>query len=430
MYLFRRSRVRALRLSIMVGLALLLAAFSWVGAAVTPVTSSSGSEAGSGRSVADASAITIGVGASLTVVPEIGWRQVNAVQLAVDQANAAGGINIGGTTYTLGLVTADDGCNATQGAVAANTLIGAGAVAVVGYTCTSASTGAQPVHGAAHVAMVSPSSTGPNLTEQGYDTTFRVAAREDSAAGALAASFRNRLDLDKVAIVEFGGSPAYAADVFASTFTSLGGTISSRRTVKSTADFTAALTDIKHNDAPDAIFYVDGDAAQAGEFSHISNDVVGMTDVPIGWDPLTDDTAVLAAYAAAAGAAAEGDYATMHGLRTQDMARYDEFNAIYQAAGFPNYGDEATIVAPYAYDAANILINAIVFAQSTDPGDIRDAIAGTANYSGIVGVYEGFDAKGDVIPQWHLLMRYANGQWSKLYPRQIFLPMVVKGLAP
>jgi branched-chain amino acid transport system substrate-binding protein len=278
--------------------------------------------------------------------------------------------------------------------------------------------------------MVSPSSTGPNLTEQGYNTTFRVAAREDSPAIALAASFRNRLDLDKVAIVEFEGSPAYAADGFANTFTGLGGTITSRRTVTSTVDFTAALTDIKDNDAPGAIFYVDGDAARAGEFSHISSDVVGMTDVLIGWDPLTDDAAVLAAYAAAAGAAADGDYATMHGLRTQDMAHYDEFNAVYQAAGFPNYGDEATIVAPYAYDAANIIINAIAFAQSTDPGDIRDAIAGTTSYSGVVGIYDGFDAKGDVIPQWSLLMRYANGQWSKLYPGQIFLPVIANSFAP
>ena len=47
----------------------------------------------------------------MNVIPDIAWRQVNAAQLAVDQINAAGGINIAGTVYTLTLAVADDGCN-------------------------------------------------------------------------------------------------------------------------------------------------------------------------------------------------------------------------------------------------------------------------------------------------------------------------------
>jgi branched-chain amino acid transport system substrate-binding protein len=381
--------------------------------------------------VGNGSVITIGVGAAMTGYPEGGWRQVNAVQLAVNQVNAAGGINVGGTVYTLALVTADDGCNATQAITAANTLLNTGAVAAVGYTCSGASNAAQPVHAASGVPMISPSSTGPFVTEQGYTTTFRVTSRDDSPSILLATYFRNWLKLDKAAIVEwqgFGGN--WAADIFSNTFTSLGGMITSRRTVTFTADYTATLTTIKHEDAPNVIFYVDGDANQAGLFSHISHSPVGMTDVIIAWDSFTDDEAVLADYAVQAGVAAEGDHVAMHYRRIQDMPGYAAFNTAYQAAGFPNYGDEATATGAFAYDAANIILAAMEHAQSTSPAAIRDAIAATVNYQGVVGTYEGFDAKGDVIPQWAWLERYSNGQWVILHPNQVFLPITLKHLGP
>jgi hypothetical protein len=53
-----------------------------------------------------------------------GWAEANSVQLAISQTNAAGGINVGGITYTLVLVAADDG--ARPGHHSANTLLNAG----------------------------------------------------------------------------------------------------------------------------------------------------------------------------------------------------------------------------------------------------------------------------------------------------------------
>jgi len=146
----------------------------------------------------------------------------------------------------------------------------------------------------------------------------------------------------------------------------------------------------------------------------------------IAWNTYSDDENVLAVYEARAGVAAEGDHAAMLYRRTQDMPGYGAFNAAYQAAGFPNYGDEAMAWGPYAYDAANIIIAAIRRAQSANPNDIRDAIASTTNYQGVVGTYEGFDAKGDVIPQWAWLERYSNGQWVILHPSKVFLPLTLK----
>ena len=420
------SKTQIVRLGIAVGLAMLfLIAFLWV-SNVAAHTSTLASETETVAPAArnNGNVITIGVGAAQSVLPDLGWRQVNAVQLAVDQVNAAGGINIAGTVYTLALAVADDGCNAAQGAAAANTLINAGAVAVVGYTCSSASNAAQPIHAAAGVPMITPSSTMPELTEQGYTTTFRVISRDDSPPILLASYLRDWLKLEKAAIVELDGFWGnWATDSISTTFTSLGGTVTSRNTVASTAEFTATLTVIQAED-PNVIFYSDTDANNAGLLSRVAHSL-GMTGTIIAWNTFSEDETVLAAYAGQAGAAAEGDHAAMSYRRTQDMPGYAAFNAAYQAAGFPNYGDAAMAWGAYAYDAANIMIAAIRRAQSINPGDIRNAIASTTNYQGVVGIYEGFDAKGDVIPQWAWLERYTNGQWIILHPGKVFLPITL-----
>ena len=407
------------------GILIWAAVWSSAGAAYTGAPSAEARPLTPG-SVSNGSVITIGVGAALAILPDVGWRQVNAVQLAVDQVNASGGVMVGATTYSLTLVTADDGCNPAQAIAATNALLDAGAVAVIGYTCSSASNAAQSLYASAGVALVSASSTNPLLTEQGYTTTFRVISRDDTASIPLATHLRTGRHVDKAAIVEYQGNwGSRVADVFSNTFTSLGGAITSRRAVTSTADYTATLTAIKHNDAPGVIFYVDSDANRAGQFSRISHGAVGMTDVPIGWDAFTDDEGVLAVYALQSGAASDGDLVAMHYRRAQDMPGYAAFNTAYQAAGFPNHGDEAMAMGAFAYDAVHIIIEAIQSAQSDAPADIRDAIAATANYQGVVGAYAGFDAKGDVIPQWAWLERYTGAEWVILHPGAVYLPVVL-----
>lgn len=419
--------MQAVRLGAVVGLAVLfLATLFWVSAATAnTIISSSRPETVNTESQSNGTVITVGVGAALSVIPALGWRQVNAVQLAVEKVNAAGGINIAGTMHTLTLVTADDGCNATQGATAANGLLNAGAVAVIGYTCSGASNGAQPLHAAASVPMISLSSTDPLVTEQGNTTTLRVISRDDRPPTLLATYLRNWLYLEGAAIVELDGFWGnWATDGISTTFISLGGTITSRRTVSSIEQFTTTSTAIQAEDA-DVIFYSDGDSANAALLSRVAHNL-GMTDTIIAWNTFSEDETVLVDYAAGAGIAAEGYHAVMFYRRTQDMPGYEVFNDAYKAAGFSNYGDEARTVGAYAYDAANIIIiSAIERAQSTNPKDICDAIASTTNYQGVVGIYEAFDARGDVIPQRAWLVRYSNGQWMILHPGKVFLPLTL-----
>ena len=357
--------------------------------------------------------ITIGVGASLNSGPTfVGWPQANSVQLAVSQTNAAGGIDIGGTQYDVALVVEDDGCNPTQGANAATALINTGAVAVVGYTCSSASNAAQPIHSVNGIAMISPSSTGSDVTEQGFTTTFRVITRDDSPPIYLATYLRGRQKYENASIVEINGSDNnWANDLIANTFSALGGNITGRHTVASTADFTSTLQIISSTETAQVIFYSDPDPNNAGLLSKIAHNL-GITDIPIAWTTFTDDKLTsLSTYDAIAGIAADGDYAMMYYRDPGYMANYATFKTAYQAANFPHYGNEPTATGAFAYDAANIIIKAIDEADSVDPADIRNSIASTLKHEGIVGDFYGFNPKGDSIPQWMWMEYNDEGEW-------------------
>lgn len=383
----------------------------WLGAAGTPVAAAVPPSSSAEPVIRFADVITIGVAADLSgSAAWLGWPEANAVQLAVDQVNAAGGLDIGGTMYSVVLVTADDQCDGSQSPLAAQALLDAGAVGVIGHTCSGATIPAEPIYAAAGVAMISPSSTNPSVTQQGYDITFRTCPHDGSPPAQLARYFRRGLGLERTSFVAFAGCSLGPSLWYSGTFTALAGTVTGFHQLANTADFTATLTAIKHDESPQAIYYCDADPARAGLFSRVAYGV-GMDDVPIAWSPMDGDESLLAPYTTAAGIAVDGDVMGMEYRRIADMPGWPAFLAAYLAAGFANYGDHPTTFGPYAYDAAMILLTAIDRADSLDPAVIRDEIAATAGHVGVVGTYTGFDSSGDVVPQWSWLEWSEAGKW-------------------
>ncbi|MCI0519502.1 MAG: ABC transporter substrate-binding protein [Chloroflexi bacterium] len=382
-------------------------------------------EAPEAGSLTAGNVITIGVAASLSGAPELGWPQANGVQLAVDEINAGGGLDLGGVSYTLALVSEDGGCDGATGAAAAQALVDAGAALVIGHTCSGSSITGLPFYEAANIAMLSPSSTGAFVTDSGYESAFRVISRDDAQVIALANHLTGVVGYDRAAMMEFNNDWLLGiGDVFANAFTAQGGTITGRHIVTSTADFTATLTTIMA-ETPDVIFLAKWDGAEGGLASKIAHNL-GMTSTPFAWASTAPDKPMLDDYLAAAGAAAEGDYALMAYRHPDDMPGYADFNADYQAAGFAQYGGDATLWGAFAYDAAHIAFKAIDRANSVEPGNIRDEVAKAPDYQGVVGDYYGFEDNGDVIPQWTWLETYVNGAWHKVFLGGVSHPALIK----
>ena len=115
---------------------------------------------------------------------QLGLNMVNAVQLAINQANASGKLH-----FKLKLAVYDDQGDPTvsptqaQAAVANKKL-----VAIVGPAFSGATAAAEPYYHAAHIATVSPSATRVSLATGGWNNFFRVVA-DDGVQGPADANY-------------------------------------------------------------------------------------------------------------------------------------------------------------------------------------------------------------------------------------------------
>jgi branched-chain amino acid transport system substrate-binding protein len=69
----------------------------------------------------------------------------------------------------------------------------------------------------------------------------------------------------------------------------------------------------------------------------------------------------------------------------------DEFYAKYKK----RFNLDVQVYAPYVYDAVNVMVDAMVRANSSDPAKYLPELAKTSGYKGVTGTI-GFDAKGDI----------------------------------
>ncbi|MDP6667630.1 MAG: ABC transporter substrate-binding protein, partial [Dehalococcoidia bacterium] len=104
----------------------------------------------------------------------------DAADVAIAQLNASQ------DEYEFELVVVDSGCDGTQAATSAQSLIDAGVVAIVGAACSGATLGAIAVAAPAGIPMVSYASTSPAVTNADDDDhLFRVVPSDAQQAVAL-----------------------------------------------------------------------------------------------------------------------------------------------------------------------------------------------------------------------------------------------------
>ncbi|MEB3205479.1 MAG: branched-chain amino acid ABC transporter substrate-binding protein [Candidatus Sericytochromatia bacterium] len=318
----------------------------------------------------------LGVAAPLTgPLAKMGADIRQGVQVAVDEVNAAGGIR--GQKVTL--VIEDDKGDPREGMVVASKLVQSGVLGVVGHLNSGISIPAsKEVYAPASVAMVTPASTNPQLTERGLKNVFRTIGRDDQQ-GKDAAEYVLGRGIRKVAVLD--NKNAYGqglADVFRRTFVKGGGTIILSDSVTSgDKDFTPILTRIKAK-GPELLFF-GGEYQDAGLLAKQARRV-GIRFPLMGGDGILDGTFVTLAGIKAA----EGTLATGPGGTSQKG-----FNVVYSK----RYGEPGAYSA-YSYDAAHVLMAAMGRAGKADRKAVLAAVATTRNHPGVTGRIT-FNAKGD-----------------------------------
>jgi branched-chain amino acid transport system substrate-binding protein len=310
----------------------------------------------------------------------LGEDSLGGIEIAIaDQGELLGhGVSLSGE---------DSLCSAEGGQTAATAVTAdESVVAIIGTNCSGSATAALPTISAAGLVMCSPSNTAPALTdpEGTWQPGYFRAAHNDLFQGRIAAEFAyNELGATTAATVH-DGSP-YAdqlQQVFAATFTELGGTITFQGAVNvGDTDMRSVLTSAAA-DSPDVLYFPIFEPE--GPFIVAqSSEIEGLEDtILFGADGLLADS-----FPENSGPNAEGMYLSGPYIAG---ASYDEFLAKWesQIGGVPPSGFHA-----FAYDCTNMIFDAIEAAsQQGSDGTLligrqalRDAMATTSGFNGLSG---------------------------------------------
>ena len=349
-----------------------------------------------------ATAVKIGLASPITgPQAHIGVDIRNGTQLAVDDINAAG-LTIAGNQIKLELVAEDDEANPTKAATVAQKLVDSKVVAVVGHFNSGASIPASKIYSDAGIPQISPSSTNPKYTQQGFKTTFRVVANDDQQ-GPVGAKFAlEKLKPKTIAVID--DSTAYGqglADTFEATAKAGGAKIVAREhTTDKDTDFKAILTKIKGR-KPELVFF-GGIDPQAGPM------MKQMTELGIKAKFMGGDGMQTPNFIKLAGNAAEGAMASMPGLPKDQMPGGVKFLAKFKA----KFNADVELFAPMGYDAVFVFVEAMKRANSTDPAKFLPEI-GKTDYQGVIGPIA-FDDKGDLKNGPITIYVVKDGKWDTL----------------
>jgi branched-chain amino acid transport system substrate-binding protein len=336
-----------------------------------------------------AAEILIGVAGPLSGQnAQFGEQMVRGAQAAVDKINGEGGIN----GELLGVVQADDGCDARRAVKAAQDFIARDVRFVVGHFCSGASIAAAEAYAKADIIMMSPSASNPKLTDEAGWNVFRLAARDDAQADVAAARIAAEVPNAKIAVVT-DNSPGMASLV--------------RRLTGSTQivikpgdkDLTAAVEAIRTSGA--TVLYLASAAQEAGILVGQLQDA-GTTLPVYGPDTLLADV-----FWERGGNAAEGTKAT---FASDPLAspKAQSTVAVLAAAGVDNAG----AVLP-SYAAVEIFAAAAKAKSVNDGKAMADWLRSGSAAATVLGLIA-FDARGDVAPPRIDWYRWSLGSYTKI----------------
>ncbi|HAN86767.1 MAG: branched-chain amino acid ABC transporter substrate-binding protein [Bacillota bacterium] len=321
-------------------------------------------------------------------VSKIGLDGLNAIRMAVDEANATGGI--GGRKIEI--VEADDAADPSKAILVAERLaMDRAVIGVVGPMNSATAQAALPTYQRAGLAIISQSATNPDLTEMGYKVMHRICPRDDAQGPASARFIVETLKPKTVYIIDDkttygqGLSDQVEPALKAAGVRVLRGQISMED-----RDFSPILTRVKSS-APDLVYLGLANPAQAASLIKQAAGL-GLKSAYMGGDGLKEKDQLIDG----AAGLAEGMFVTSIGRDIKEIPEAREFIRKFES----KYG-AMSVFGGQSYEAACILIDAARRAHS-DPmkitrANVIAALGKTRDYRGILGFPISFDSKGDVV---------------------------------
>ncbi|MDI6785719.1 MAG: branched-chain amino acid ABC transporter substrate-binding protein [bacterium] len=322
-----------------------------------------------------------GVGPLTGSQSEVGQDLINGEKLAVEEINASGGL-LGKKVV---LVSMDDKADPKEAVSVAHKLVSdSQVIAVIGHLNSGATLPASRVYHQGGMVMLTPTSTNPKITKQGFKNVFR-ACITDEVQGPLCADFAiDKLSKEKFAVLH--DKTAYGQGI-AEQFTKK--VIDREKSLllfegitEGDKDFTAISTKIK-NLNPDLLFF--GGAFPEGGLIIKQARQLGM-DATF----MAGDGCFAPEFMKIGGNASEGTIISFLASPWEEKESAKEFVAKFKK----KYGVVKTY-APYGYECINIIAKAIKAAKKAERGALLGAMSDpNFYYEGILGNTQ-FDNKGD-----------------------------------
>jgi branched-chain amino acid transport system substrate-binding protein len=303
---------------------------------------------------------------------QYGISALNGIKMAVEEANAAGGVK----GMRVDLVVRDTRSDAVETAVVVEQLAREERVhALLGEVVSSRSLAAARVAQRERVPMLTPSATSPELTAVGdyvfrscYTDTFQGVALARFAIESLGAMRAGLLvDRDQRYSVEL-------ARLIREDFERRGGKVVAQQEYPDgESDFSLQLAEVGAAQ-PDVIF-IPGYYMEVGLLARQAR-ALGL-NMPLvggdGWDSprLTQ----------LGGQALTGGYFTTHFSAEDPDPQVQRFVADYRRL----FGSAPDSFSATAYDAARIMLNAIERAPTLERAAVRDSLAATRDFPGVTG---------------------------------------------
>ena len=343
-------------------------------------------------------------GATSGPVAHLGKDNENGARLAIEELNAAG-IQIGGKTAKFELLAEDDAADPKQGAAAAQKLADAKVHGVVGHLTSGTTLPASQIYNDAGIPQITPSSTNPKITRQGFAGMFRLVADDTQQGASMRRYTVETLKAASVAVID--DRTAYGqglAEEFEKAAAAAGAKVVGREFTNDKAtDFKAILTTLKAK-KPDVIFLGGMDSVGGPMLRQMKQ--LGIKAKLVGGDGLC--TAEMIKLSAEALGDEQVYCVEAGGVDGDEVALSDKFRANFKA----KYGVEVQAYAPYAYDGVKLLAEAMKTANSTEAAKYLPALK-AIKHQGASGNIE-FDDKGDRKNTALTLYTFKGGERVKL----------------
>jgi ABC-type branched-subunit amino acid transport system substrate-binding protein len=313
----------------------------------------------------------------------LGQWEHKGVKLAVDEANATGGVH--GRLIELSVF--DDEGVAARAAELAQKVGAGGYVAILGSALSGNTLAMAPNLARQRIPAIT-SGQAPSLAALGNPYVFLNSATSTTFDETLAAYVIDKTDLRTIAMITNEG--AYGRGERAAFTASLAARgiapVADRQVAVGQKDFAQALTAIRQTN-PDALF-IGAEEIQSGLIVQQARSL-GITATLLGGAPMGTDVFLNTAGVEAVEGAI---FATPYPTNDENDATR-EFAAAYQAA----YGEAAEYHGAKAYDGARILIEALRASDVATGLDLADAIR-AVRFRGLLGEFA-FDTTGVGIHQ-------------------------------